>query len=485
MSTTRSDPPRDRMCALRACGVLLVAVLLAAVVAPGGRAFGQSNSESWNEKIGNGSGSKESPKPKPTDSPAPPKGTLPPAPTRTPKPTPTPVPKPNPKDFPDADKYACAVLDFLSDDATKKIEDKRAKGGGGKPVPFEDDYDKAYDAAVAQMKKDKPAATADELDAAGKAAGRDAVQKAVKTGVDPTTKESFADKARREWEGSNRGKAVPPPSDAVPTNASKYMKECAAAGVPLPPKWGDPRWVKKGNVPPDKVMASKLPTTEVWVSKSPKGICYALPRIDDTGTIRLLGQICQGDNGKTCFWDNKNFFDGKTPVPVFNGLDPAMIAGGDKLQENCTKCHRGDNAFIMHPGTPLQASPTDPCEKNDVSDQNGRPTQPKGTYQPIGRGPLPGDPNSGGFNNPGSTKLPLGPCVACHDLPELNKAYCGTVLGLPPPAPPPSPTPAQTKGVIGKKTMPPPNGAGQSDPGYAKDIATLTKACSDPKLPAE
>jgi hypothetical protein len=61
-----------------------------------------------------------------------------------------------------------------------------------------------------------------DLDAAGKKAGREAVQKGFAEGkvVDPKTGESDADLARREFEGASRGNPVSPPSNTVPANAS-------------------------------------------------------------------------------------------------------------------------------------------------------------------------------------------------------------------------------------------------------------------------
>lgn len=34
-------------------------------------------------------------------------------------------------------------------------------------------------------------------------------------------------------------------------------------------------------------------------------------------------------------------------------MEPANIQGGNELVENCTNCHRGKNAFVVHPGSPL------------------------------------------------------------------------------------------------------------------------------------
>ncbi len=268
----------------------------------------------------------------------------------------------------------------MAKDLADKIEAKPTNGDTT-VYPGED----VYNAALKQAKADG------KSDADAKAAARKALRDGIVDGtiVDKATGETLADKARREWEGAQRGKPVPPPvKTPLPATATQYMKDCDAAGVPLPPKWGDPAWVKKGNL--SKVFASKLPTTEVWVAQSPAGVCYALPRKDAGGTIKLLGQICQNQTtGKTCFWDNKSPTDGSTGLAVTNGMGPENMAGGDKLKENCTECHRGDNAFIIHPETALELGPNNPC------DGGRKPSDlPSGAkYSPIGHGPTATDPD--------------------------------------------------------------------------------------------
>ncbi len=199
--------------------------------------------------------------------------------------------------------------------------------------------------------------------------------------------------------------------------------------MPLPPVWGDSKWVNQGSLSKDKgeiVAFDDLPTADVWVSKSPQGTCFALARKDGKGEIQRLDQICQSQkNGKACFWDNSSPKDGETPQRVVDGLDPANVAGADKMKMNCTKCHRGDNAFIIHPGTPLQLGPDNPCEKADPTSKLGR-TDPDKRFEPIGRKPDPkvsGDPDDqAGYENPSDDYAGLGdgPCSACHGIPKLS-----------------------------------------------------------------
>jgi hypothetical protein len=453
---------------------------LAVVAAVGffGQRSGADVVESWDEKSGGGSGVKAQSAPvKPSSgsgaTPAP-KAT----PNATAAPKKTPAPTPDPKKFSNKNDYACERVKAKANEAIADIEAKREQEKQGKTVatqyPLEHEYDAAYKEAVDKLKSSNPNATAAELDEAGKKAGREAVQDGFRNGkvVDPKTGETFPDLFRRESEGANRGKPVPPPSNAVPANASPYMKECAKNGVPLPPVWGDPKWVNQGTLSKDKLIAfTDLPSADVWVSKSPLGTCFALARKDDKGEIQRLDQICQGQkSGKACFWDNTSPKDGETPLKVKDGLDPANVAGGDKMKMNCTKCHRGDNAFIIHPNTPLQLGPDDPCEKADPTSRFG-PTEPDKRFQPIGRKRDPkisGDPeDQAGFENPTDgayEDLGDGPCSACHGIPKLTYSYCAHVLDpilvkgtMPPVPPPPAPTPNPAD--------------------YAKEIEKLKNAC--------
>ncbi len=361
----------------------------------GERVFGQGDSESWEEKIKAGASTNQSlpggvpsVAPSPTDDSPSPK----PKATDTPKPSPTIPPTPDPAKFKTANEYACAVTG--------------SKGA---------------------------------------------------TTLDPVTKESEADKARRAWESAKTdrskkgGRPVPPPYSMppYPAGATPYMKQCIDGGVPVPPKWGDDRWVKQGNLDSTKgqVFASSLPTTEVWTYKSsqPEGICYALPRIDAGGTIQLLGQICQGSKtGKACFWDN---LDPANPTmtgrkPVNDSSGPDNMAGADVMDlpegEQCTECHRGDNVFNIHPNTPLRVGPTDPCSTDGPGDfpVDDRPTDAaKKPYQPIV------GPKFKNKNDPLVPPLKNTACTGCHSIPKLTKGYCSTVVGK----------------AIGN-TMPPPDG---------------------------
>lgn len=188
-----------------------------------------------------------------------------------------------------------------------------------------------------------------------------------------------------------------------------YIATCEAAGVPIPPDWGDPKWVAKGKLPKDRTFALGVEfEAQLFIFTNDKGKCAALPRGQKAGYVEALGIVCQGTNGKACFWDN---VDALTQPKERKIHDPAKLkianlAGGSVLGENCTECHRGDNAFIVHYGTTLQ----DELE-NDLDVR----------YQPIGQA------NWQNPEGPPKKEFASG-CQSCHTLPKLSYSYCWTLL---------------------------------------------------------
>jgi hypothetical protein len=208
-----------------------------------------------------------------------------------------------------------------------------------------------------------------------------------------------------------------------PELADTYIETCRAARVPIPPNWPDTRWISQGRQA--LVLISKSLDAEVFAFKDPAvpGVCYALPRRDSTGSVQILGIICQSaETGKACFWDNKARDD--TPLTgVGLTLDINVIGNGFTLGETCTDCHRGDNAFNIHPGTALDLS---------RAGATGGPyvTDPAVRYTAIGQSH---------WINPPALTLPRPPagqssCTACHDLPETKPAsgtkspFCDEIL---------------------------------------------------------
>ena len=200
------------------------------------------------------------------------------------------------------------------------------------------------------------------------------------------------------------------PADALtPVNQSKtpYMKTCEAQGVPLPPAWGDEGWKLIGTLDETKLFAD-TGRTQLWTFSTTAGTCAALPRFRGEN-IYLLGVICASKEGKTCFFDNSD--SNGDPVAVPKGYRLSDGRGADQLSENCTRCHRGDNPWVIVPGQPLEKLPTEY------------------KYFPIG---------GKEWTNPPGDKTVAPGCNSCHSLPKLSEEYCDIALDM-----------------IGKKVMPP------------------------------
>ena len=207
---------------------------------------------------------------------------------------------------------------------------------------------------------------------------------------------------------------------SLPTTA--YSVKCKQEGVPLPPPFTSGDWKRVGRLPANRIFASKLPRADVLVykpvdsSKKPLGLCVALPRGDEAGSVELLGVICQSKaTGKACFWDNVD----RTAVPKaplarvtgasLKEVDIDRFQDGALLGENCTNCHRGDNVFVIHEDTFMAKAPMDTTAR----DPDATP------YTPIGQ--------TGTWVNPRHANPPSN-CTNCHSLPEFSRPYCTTVL---------------------------------------------------------
>jgi hypothetical protein len=188
-----------------------------------------------------------------------------------------------------------------------------------------------------------------------------------------------------------------------------YLNECAANSVPLPPNWPSSSWVWRGDVSTSLAFIASTPRIAVYTYQNPgvPGICYALPRINGSD-ISLMGIICQSQNtGKACFWDNIDFQTGaRITGPLTTSIPILSLQNGNDLVENCTNCHRGDNAFIIHPNSPLDQRPT--------SNANT-------WYEPISNQPAWANPSP--FIDLGDSA-----CTSCHRIAGIGASFCSTVV---------------------------------------------------------
>lgn len=201
-----------------------------------------------------------------------------------------------------------------------------------------------------------------------------------------------------------------------------YANTCRENNVPVPPDWPSGptgSWTRLTPALPWQYnFLQSGPDTEVWTYEPPllpsgdappnEGLCYALPRKHEEH-ISLLGIICQSKRtGKACFWDNIDIGaerDESGNFPRITGADVVLriaeIKNGSNLAENCTACHRGSNAFLIHPNTVLGT----PLNR-----------QPDTRYSPIGQ--------SSWSNPPPFSPLGSGRCASCHEIAEPTPNYC-------------------------------------------------------------
>jgi Zn-dependent peptidase ImmA (M78 family) len=119
----------------------------------------------------------------------------------------------------DKDSRADFVRKSIEEEAigtVASIQLKKELQAAGKTVtatyPLEKQFNAASEKAVDELKKSKPTATAAELDAAGKAAGLDAVVNGFKTGkvVTSTTKETYPEFYGQQFDAKHAPKAPEP-----------------------------------------------------------------------------------------------------------------------------------------------------------------------------------------------------------------------------------------------------------------------------------
>ncbi len=191
-----------------------------------------------------------------------------------------------------------------------------------------------------------------------------------------------------------------------PKPTSPYIADCRTNKVPIPPPWPTGGWNKRGPLPAQFIFASTDKAAEVWTYEvEQEGLCYALPRTKGN-VIELLGIICQSKRtGKACFWDNIDATTRERITGVEITLPIDKIQGGDALSENCTTCHRGDNAFIIIP-------PND----THLGDPPRSLRDPDMRYTPIGQATWSNPP---AFSTKGS-----GACSGCHEIAALNPNIC-------------------------------------------------------------
>lgn len=143
----------------------------------------------------------------------------------------------------------------------------------------------------------------------------------------------------------------------LPYNATDYIRRCREAGVPIPPDFSttSANWVDQGRLSTNLLGGSDYAGVFTYHDRTVRGACVALPR-ESGNAGSPAGIICQSaTTGAACFWDNKLRSAG--PSAPFLGwrnltLRIADLQDGDNLSDNCTRCHSGNNVYLVTPDDP-------------------------------------------------------------------------------------------------------------------------------------
>lgn len=153
-------------------------------------------------------------------------------------------------------------------------------------------------------------------------------------------------------------------AEITATSGTAYAALCKSRGVPLPPSWGGSSmsWIRSPNpsVPSGSINGNFGDgftglRADVWyyqsTSATEPGLCLLAAHYDPY----FFDVICQGTNGKACFWEGIQFpTPPAAPVVIASPAQAtSFVKGGVELAnaqgtDMCTRCHTGSNAFINH-----------------------------------------------------------------------------------------------------------------------------------------
>jgi hypothetical protein len=302
--------------------------------------------------------------------------------------------------------------------------------------------------------------------------------------------------------GKDPGSELGVSQSAIVTELSgyEYAADCLLKGVPIPPPFNyeackaTPQgadcgagWVYTGAMEAfsggdaDVFYYATGPAT----AEQPEGLCVAFPRFIGGATDNLLGVICQGKvASKACFWDSpETGFTSSTTTCYLeeqaSTISCSAAKGGAELEDEadqvglsqCSDCHAGENAFIVHPNEPALKSVPWIVSDNWV--------------EPVVKESWPQNQGPGMYFLSAAADTS---CGACHgrtsrlrfpELSEDNKDFCFRLLGYENGRGAEWHTGLATN-VVGR-TMPPDDPQSAGDPTAIETYNALVAACEMPE----
>lgn len=188
-----------------------------------------------------------------------------------------------------------------------------------------------------------------------------------------------------------------------------YAQQCVTDGVPLPPVWGASTIGANWQGPTHFTDGFLGQAGDVYFSNQTNGLCVIAAHDDGPFDV-----ICQGTNGKACFWEGPTMVTPPSPFLVIasttGSYSQGGIAGGNDLNkpgtQHCTACHAGQNVFIGHNAANHAL--------NLLSKRGWMPDN-NVYYDPIEPA---GWPNAG----PSTTNYPA-TCTTCHNATGVAGAF--------------------------------------------------------------
>ena len=221
---------------------------------------------------------------------------------------------------------------------------------------------------------------------------------------------------------------------------AKYQQDCLDAGVPVPDKLFDDKWVRLGLYGHQEQFGKT--ELSIYRNEAPAGFCLSTTHYANENSVSgRQALICLGtQTNNACFFEGYGIdFGGDTNI---NDVDYS-------LSMYCTGCHVGENPFIVHPQDPVFTEAA--RLKSEFLDPPGTLPNLMSTdwYTPMFNHSIVESPGFHGSNNPDPINIndldsvfvgsggPVKKCTTCHKkdssagrFPKYSttNSYCGSVL---------------------------------------------------------